>query len=153
MKVSVNAITVAIVIMLLEIVNVAPVLLVRNVWIIARAIISVLIAQKLAVVRIKRNVTNRTAIVLARMDGQVSIVAREIVLTICMDPTVKKLVNVTQTTPICVTHGPVNVIAKLDGVVVFVTDLVRSLHTAKIAKYPVTARTVLSARRQMVHLQ
>lgn len=125
-KIIVNVITVAIVIMLPVNVNVVRDLLARNAWTLVRATHSGSIAARLAVARIKRNVINPTVIVRVRKAGLVSIVLREIVPTICMDLTVKKLVNVMVTTRICVIHGPVNVIARLDGVAVFVTDRARS---------------------------
>lgn len=69
---------------------------------------------------------NPMAIVLVQKDGLVSTVVREIVPTICTDLTVRRTVNVMETTRICVIHGLGNVIVKLDGVAVFVTDLVLS---------------------------
>lgn len=90
------------------------------------------------------------AIVLVQKDGLVSIVVKEIVPTICMDLTVKKIANVMETIRTCVIHGLENVTVNPDGVAVFVTDLVLSLHTAKIVKLHVIARTVLSVHQLMV---
>lgn len=84
-KMFVNVIMVVIVIMLLENVSVVQDLQVRNVWTVARAIHSVLIAPKLVVVRTQQNAIKRTAIVLALRDGLVSTVVKEIVPTICME--------------------------------------------------------------------
>lgn len=149
-KMYVNVIMVATVTMLLENVNVVLDLRALNVWTVVRKIPSDLIVPKLAVARTMQSVINPTAIVLARMGGLVSTVVREIARTICMDRTVTIRANVMLTIRKCVIHGPVNAIVNLDGVAVFVIGLVLSLRTAKIVKFPATARTVLSVRTQTV---
>lgn len=105
--------------------NAVQVLPVRNVWTIARAILSDSIALKHVDVGIKRNVINRMEVVRARKVGPVLIVVRETVRTICLDLIVKILVSATLTIRICAIHGLVNVIVKRDGVAVSVIDLVR----------------------------
>lgn len=123
---------------------------VLNVWTVARPIVSVSIAAKYVVVRIKRNVISQMENAHARKAGLVLTVVRGSVVTICMALTVTTLANVTQTTRTCAIRLLVNAIVNLDGVAVFATDLVRSLRTGKIVKFLVTARMGLSVHRQMV---
>ncbi len=149
-KMSVNVITVAIVIMSRENVNVDQDSLVRNVWTVVRVTHSDSIVPKLVVVKIKRNVINRPVVVHALKVGPVLIVVKEIVPRICMDPTVKTLANAIKTIRICVIHGRVNVIVKLAGVAVFVIVHVHSSRTAKIARYPVNVKMVLNVHPLMV---